>query len=92
VSLEGYVSANVLIQALKRTGPQLDTERLIDVLENMRNLDLGLGAQLSWTPGHPGFAQDLGTALDKEPGNTRPELRLTARISRPERAVAVLLR
>ena len=25
VSLEGYVAANVLIQALKRTGPQLDT-------------------------------------------------------------------
>src|SRR6202023_101593 len=33
VSLEGYVAANVLIQALKRTGPQLDTEKLIDNLE-----------------------------------------------------------
>src|SRR6202051_2720753 len=33
VSLEGYAAANVLIQALKRPGPQLDTERLIDHLE-----------------------------------------------------------
>jgi ABC-type branched-subunit amino acid transport system substrate-binding protein len=33
VSLEGYVAANVLIQGLRRTGPQLDTEKLIDVLE-----------------------------------------------------------
>ena len=47
VSLEGYVSANVLIQALKRAGPQLDTEKLIDILENTRNLDLGLGTSLA---------------------------------------------
>jgi ABC-type branched-subunit amino acid transport system substrate-binding protein len=48
VSLEGYVAANVLIEALKRTGPQLDTEKLIDVLENMRDLDLGLGVSLGF--------------------------------------------
>ncbi|MGA7996123.1 MAG: ABC transporter substrate-binding protein, partial [Bradyrhizobium sp.] len=33
VSFEGYVAANVLIQGLKRAGPQVDTERLIDNLE-----------------------------------------------------------
>jgi branched-chain amino acid transport system substrate-binding protein len=32
VSLEGYVAANVLIQGLKSSGSQLDTERLIDML------------------------------------------------------------
>src|SRR5258708_39660127 len=48
VSLEGYVAANVLIEALKRTGQQLDTEKLIDVLENIRDLDLGLRAQPSF--------------------------------------------
>jgi branched-chain amino acid transport system substrate-binding protein len=66
VSLEGYVSANVLIQALKRAGPQLDTERLIDVLENMRNLDLGLGAQLSFGRAeHQASHKIWGTALDE---------------------------
>jgi hypothetical protein len=33
---------------VKRTGPQLDTEKLIDVLENTRNFDLGLGANLGF--------------------------------------------
>jgi branched-chain amino acid transport system substrate-binding protein len=66
VSLEGYVSANVLIQALKRSGPQLDTEKLIDVLENMRNLDLGLGAQLSFGRAeHQASHKIWGTALDE---------------------------
>src|SRR3954469_14430021 len=30
VSFEGYIAANVLIQGIKRAGPQVDTERLID--------------------------------------------------------------
>jgi ABC-type branched-subunit amino acid transport system substrate-binding protein len=65
VSLEGYVAANVLIQALKRTGPQLDTERLIDVLENTRNLDLGLGAPLSFGRAeHQASHKIWGTAID----------------------------
>ena len=66
VSLEGYVAANVLIEALKRTGPQLDTEKLIDVLENMRDLDLGLGAQLSFGRAeHQASHKIWGTALDE---------------------------
>ena len=66
VSLEGYVVANVLIEALKRTGQQLDTEKLIDVLENMRDLDLGLGAQLSFGRAeHQASHKIWGTALDE---------------------------
>ena len=65
VSLEGYVAANVLIQALKRTGPQLDTEKLIDVLENTRNLDLGLGAPLTYGRAeHQASHKIWGTAID----------------------------
>jgi branched-chain amino acid transport system substrate-binding protein len=66
VSLEGYVAANILIEALRRTGPQLDTEKLIDVLENMNNLDLGLGAQLSFGRAeHQASHKIWGTALDE---------------------------
>ena len=66
VSLEGYVAANVLIEALKRTGQQLDTEKLIDVLENMRDLDLGLGASLSFGRAeHQASHKIWGTALDE---------------------------
>src|SRR5690242_10342714 len=41
VSLEGYVDANVLIAALQRSGLQLDTEKLVSTLENLRDLDIG---------------------------------------------------
>jgi branched-chain amino acid transport system substrate-binding protein len=65
VSLEGYVAANVLIQGLKRAGPQLDTEKLIDVLENTRNFDLGLGANLGFGRAeHQASHKIWGTAID----------------------------
>jgi branched-chain amino acid transport system substrate-binding protein len=65
VSLEGYVAANVLIQALKRTGPQLDTEKLIDNLEAMRNIDLGLGTSLNFGRSeHQASHKIWGTAID----------------------------
>ena len=72
VSLEGYVAANVLIQALKRTGPQLDTEKLIDNLEAMRNIDLGLGSSLNFGRAeHQASHKIWGTAID-ENGRYQP--------------------
>jgi branched-chain amino acid transport system substrate-binding protein len=66
VSLEGYISANVLVQAIKRAGPQLDTEKLIDILETTHNLDLGLGTQLGFGRGeHQASHKIWGTALDE---------------------------
>jgi len=66
ISLEGFVSANVLIDALKRCGPQIDTERLVDILENTRNLDLGLGVTLGFGRGeHQASHKIWGTALDE---------------------------
>ena len=65
-SLEGYISANILIQALKRTGPQLDTEKLIDTLEAMNSIDLGLGTTLSFGRAeHQASHKIWGTALDE---------------------------
>ena len=66
VSLEGYIAANVLIQALKRRGPQLDTEGLIDVLENTHNLDLGLGTPLNFSRAeHQASHKIWGTTIDE---------------------------
>jgi branched-chain amino acid transport system substrate-binding protein len=65
VSLEGYVAANVLIQALKKTGRLLDTEKLIDNLEAMRNMDLGLGTPLSFGRAeHQASHKIWGTSID----------------------------
>ena len=47
ISLEGYIATNILIEAMKRTQP-LDTEHLIDTLETMKPLDLGLGIDISF--------------------------------------------
>ncbi len=72
VSLEGYVAANVLIRALQKTGPQLDTERLIDALESTRNLDLGLGTALGFGRSeHQASHKIWGTAID-ESGHYQP--------------------
>jgi branched-chain amino acid transport system substrate-binding protein len=65
VSFEGYIAANVLIQGIKRAGPQVDTERLIDNLEAMRGVDLGLGTQLNFGRAeHQASHKIWGTAID----------------------------
>jgi ABC-type branched-subunit amino acid transport system substrate-binding protein len=66
VSLEGYLSARVLITGLKRTGPQLDTEKLVDTLENLHDFDLGLGTLVNFGPGeHQALHKVWGTELDQ---------------------------
>jgi branched-chain amino acid transport system substrate-binding protein len=71
-SLEGYISASILIQGLKRVGPNFDTEKLVDTLENMRNVDLGLGTQLGFGRAeHQASHKIWGTALD-ETGTYQP--------------------
>jgi ABC-type branched-subunit amino acid transport system substrate-binding protein len=48
VSLEGYVVGNLLAEGLRRTGPQVDTEKVVDALESMRKYDVGLGTPLTF--------------------------------------------
>jgi branched-chain amino acid transport system substrate-binding protein len=71
-SLEGYISATILIQAPKRTGPQLDTEKLVETLEAMDNIDLGVGARLSFGRAEKQASHKIwATALD-ETGTYQP--------------------
>ena len=72
VSLEGYVDASVLIAALQRNGSQLDTERLVGTLENLRDLDIGLGTPVIFSRSdHQGVHKVWGTQLD-ETGHYQP--------------------
>ncbi len=72
VSLEGYVDANVLIAALQRNGAQLDTEKLVGTLENLRDLDIGLGTPVTFSRSdHQGVHKVWGTQLD-ETGHYQP--------------------
>jgi len=48
-SLEGYISAKVLVEGLRRAGPQLTRVKLISTLESMTNYDVG-GMTISYSP------------------------------------------
>ena len=40
-TLEGFIAAKVMVEALRRAGPQLSREKLISALESMRDFDVG---------------------------------------------------
>ena len=66
VSLEGYLDANVLIEGLRRAGPQLDTERLVGALEGMDDFDLGVGPHIKFSSDqHQALHKVWGTQLDE---------------------------
>jgi hypothetical protein len=66
MSLEAYLTANILIEGLRRAGPTFDTESLVDTLEGMRNYELGLGPKVNFEASdHQALHKVWGTQLDK---------------------------
>jgi ABC-type branched-subunit amino acid transport system substrate-binding protein len=64
-SLEFYIAGKILIEALKRAGPQLDTEKLVEGFEGLHDLDIGLGAPVSYGKSeHQAMHKVWGTQLD----------------------------
>jgi len=47
--MEGFMSAKVLVEGLRRAGPEPTRERLVNALEGMRDYDLG-GILISYSP------------------------------------------
>jgi ABC-type branched-subunit amino acid transport system substrate-binding protein len=65
VSFEGYLSAKVLVEALRRAVPQFDTERVVDALETLRDFDMGVGVPVSFSrTEHQALHKVWGTQLD----------------------------
>ena len=48
-SLEGFISAKVLVEGLRRAGPELSRERFIAAMEQIRDFDVG-GFTVTFTP------------------------------------------
>jgi branched-chain amino acid transport system substrate-binding protein len=72
VSLEGYVAGTLFAEGLRRAGRDFDTEKLVDVFESLRDLDLQIGSILSFGPSeHQASHKVWGTVLDEE-GAFRP--------------------
>jgi ABC-type branched-subunit amino acid transport system substrate-binding protein len=65
VSLEGYVDGTLLLEGLRRAGPNPDTETLVDALETIRNYDMGLGTLINFGQSeHQGSHKVWATQLD----------------------------
>lgn len=72
VSLEGYLDANVLIEGIRRAGPQPDTEKLVNALETLKDFDLGVGPKVTFGGGeHQAMHKVWGSQLD-ETGRYKP--------------------
>jgi branched-chain amino acid transport system substrate-binding protein len=66
ISLEGYVSGSLLVEGLRRAGRGVNSESVVDALESIRGLDLGLGAPISFGPSeHQASHQVWGTVLER---------------------------
>jgi len=65
ISLEGYVNARVITEALKRAGTNAGRSTFRKALESLRGLDLGIGAPLTFTAErHQGLDSVYFTRVD----------------------------
>jgi len=72
LSLEGWIVARVLIEGLQRAGKELTMDALIDALEGLHGLDLGIGAPLGFGPSeHQASHVVWGTVIDAK-GTLQP--------------------
>jgi branched-chain amino acid transport system substrate-binding protein len=64
VGFEGYINAMVLVEGLRRAGPELDRENFIQALESINGLSLGPDYTLSFSPtNHQGLQRVFMTKL-----------------------------
>jgi len=65
ISLEGYVNARVIVEALRRAGANGGRPSFRQALESLRGLDLGIGAPLTFAPErHQGLDSVYFTRVD----------------------------
>ncbi len=65
LSLQGWLSAQLFIEGLRRAGPDPDTEKLVEALETIRNHDIGVGVPISFGPSeHQGSHKVWGLQLE----------------------------
>jgi branched-chain amino acid transport system substrate-binding protein len=65
ISLEGFVNAKVIVEALHRAGPNPTRSGLREALESLRSFDVGIGAPLTFTPErHQGLDSVYFTRVD----------------------------
>lgn len=68
--IEGYASAKVLVEGLKRAGPKINRQSLRDALEGMKAYDLG-GLEVSYSANDHSGLQYVDLAILDESGKFR---------------------
>lgn len=72
-TLEAWIGAQIFLEALRRAGPELDTDRLVKALEGIQNWDMGIGAPITLGPNdHQASDKVWGWRLAKD-GTWAPE-------------------
>jgi ABC-type branched-subunit amino acid transport system substrate-binding protein len=67
VSLEGYIVGQLFAEGVRRTGRELDTEKLVDALERISDFDPGTGGTLTFSMSrHQASSKVWGTMLDDQ--------------------------
>jgi branched-chain amino acid transport system substrate-binding protein len=67
ISLEGFINARVIVEALRRAGPSPTRVGLRQALESLKNFDLGIGAPVNFGPErHQGLDSVYFTRVDGE--------------------------
>jgi len=75
VALEGWLVGRLFLEGLQRAGRKLDTDGLVDALETIHGLDLGIGVPLSFGPSeHQASHRVWGTVMDGKGAFTAVEL------------------
>lgn len=68
--IEGYASAKVLVEGIKRAGPKVNRQSLRDALDGMKHYDLG-GLELGYNSGDHSGLQYVDLAILDESGKFR---------------------
>jgi len=58
-SLEGYIVARIFVEGLKKAGPDINRETIIDALQDIHNLDIGLGTLISYSHDNHQGSQEI---------------------------------
>jgi ABC-type branched-subunit amino acid transport system substrate-binding protein len=67
VALEGFLNATVLVRALTNAGPSPTRETFVRALENLKELDIGIGHKLSYSgSSHEGLRGTYYSRLDRD--------------------------
>lgn len=70
--LEGWIVGSLLVEGLRRAGRDLDGERLVAALEGLRDVDLGLGPRLSFSPEEHQASRAVWGCAPQPDGSCRP--------------------